>query len=513
MPQGTIHSNGWRSLSTFTASPWVVTPRDTCTPIEPILRSPTQTPVKGCGPDLRYHALLAQCGHDRPLHHAYEVPHAPDGHDRVGHQLAGPVVGHAPAAVAVLDLDPLEPVPLLAHRQVGRLGAAPARIHRRMLEHEEHVGNLAGLAEPAKRLLQRRGLAVGHETKLCDPELVHLSKATLPPVDPEERFWPHPCPLAAEGRVDVADLRGADAARRAALHLLPPVGTGVDLIPAILIAVFGNLGAGGGRWAAWLARRLWARRPAAEPGAPPMAQLEVLTDRVGTGLLVASLVGVLAAGLAAWPLVVAETDARERAANAILRLVDNSGNAELIRNKETAQTVRLGDGYFRTCIAHDDRRKFWCYFIDANKRPVEAVRDPSGLRTGRSTRPCRLTGSDTATLSRSPAPTSNSSTRLCPGRSESSRHQHREVLVRATAQPEAPAGGPHRPVHRHGHVAQAARWTALELAGHADRDDLVLGAHVPQEPRVGQRGSHGACASRPRPLTCRPIRSGCDPTR
>jgi hypothetical protein len=77
--------------------------------------------------------------------------------------------------------------------------------------------------------------------------------------------------------------------------------------------------------------------------------------------------------------VVAETDARERAANAILRLVDNSGNAELIRNKETAQTVRLGDGYFRTCIAHDDRRKFWCYFIDANKRPVEVVRDPSGL--------------------------------------------------------------------------------------------------------------------------------------
>lgn len=162
------------------------------------------------------------------------------------------------------------------------------------------------------------------------------------------------------------------------LHLLPPVGTGVDLIPAILIAVFGNLvlvGAVG----PWLARRLWARRPAAEPGAPPMAQLEVLTDRVGTGLLVASLVGVFAAGLAARPLVVAETDARERAANAILHVVDNSGNAELIRNKETAQTVRLGDGYFRTCIAHDDRRKFWCYFIDANKRPVEVVRDPSGL--------------------------------------------------------------------------------------------------------------------------------------
>ena len=117
-----------------------------------------------------------------------------------------------------------------------------------------------------------------------------------------------------------------------------------------------------------------------QPGAPPMAQVEVLTDRVGTGLLVASLVGVLAAGLAARPLVVAETDARERAANAILRRGrQRAVTTELIRNKETAQTVRLGDGYFRTCIAHDDRRKFWCCFIDANKQPVEVVRDPSGL--------------------------------------------------------------------------------------------------------------------------------------
>jgi hypothetical protein len=161
------------------------------------------------------------------------------------------------------------------------------------------------------------------------------------------------------------------------LHLLPPVGTGVDLVPAILIAVFGNLFLVGAV-APWLARRVRARRPAAG-AAPPVAQLEVLTDRVGTGLLLASVAGVLAAGLAARPLVVAETDARERAADAILRVIDRSGNQELIRNKETAQTARLGDGYFRTCIAHDDRRRFWCYFIDANKKPVEVVRDPSAL--------------------------------------------------------------------------------------------------------------------------------------
>ena len=74
-------------------------------------------------------------------------------------------------------------------------------------------------------------------------------------------------------------------------------------IPAILIATFGNLFLIGAV-APWLARRIWKRRPAAEPGAPPRAQLEVLTDRIGTGLLLATVVGVIAAGLAAKPLVV-----------------------------------------------------------------------------------------------------------------------------------------------------------------------------------------------------------------
>ena len=46
MPQGTIHSNGWRSLLTLIAKPCVVTPRLTCTPIEAILRgSLVHTPV------------------------------------------------------------------------------------------------------------------------------------------------------------------------------------------------------------------------------------------------------------------------------------------------------------------------------------------------------------------------------------------------------------------------------------------------------------------------------------
>jgi hypothetical protein len=160
------------------------------------------------------------------------------------------------------------------------------------------------------------------------------------------------------------------------LHLLPPIGTGVDLIPAILLATFGNLFLIGAV-APWVARRMWSRRPAAEPGAPPKAQLEVLGDRIGTGLLLASVVGVLAAGLAARPTVVSETEDTEHNAEAFRALVLRTGDQELIRNLETANTVRLREDYFRTCIARDDRRHYFCAFIDTSQDPPRVQVDRS----------------------------------------------------------------------------------------------------------------------------------------
>jgi hypothetical protein len=160
------------------------------------------------------------------------------------------------------------------------------------------------------------------------------------------------------------------------LHLLPPVATGVDLIPGILLATFGNLFLIGAL-APWLARRTWSRRPAADPGAPAKAQLEVLSDRIGTGLLLASVVAVLAAGLAARPTVVSETEDTERNADAFRALVLGTGDEELIRNLETANTVRLREDYFRTCIARDDRRHYFCAFVDTSHDPARVQRDPS----------------------------------------------------------------------------------------------------------------------------------------
>ena len=163
------------------------------------------------------------------------------------------------------------------------------------------------------------------------------------------------------------------------LHLLPPIGTGVDLVPAILLAIFGNLVLIGAV-APWLARRMWNRRPAAEPGAPPRAQLEVLTDRIGTGLLLATILGVVAAGLAARPLVVAETEAKERAAKTLYTYVNAQGSAELRRNLEASDMNKWFDGYFRACIPDDDRRAWTCFLIDVRRDKSRIKEDPSRMR-------------------------------------------------------------------------------------------------------------------------------------
>lgn len=192
----------------------------------------------------------------------------------------------------------------------------------------------------------------------------------------EERFWPARMRWRLRGATMWPAFIAITLLDGLILHLLPPVRTGVDIIPGILLATFGNLiliGALG----PWLARRTWARRPAAAEGAPAKAQLEVLTDRIGTGLLLVSVVAVLCAGLAARPTVVSETEDTERNAQAFRDLVLGSGNAELIRNLETANTVRLSEDYFRTCIARDDRERYFCAFVDTSREPARVARDPS----------------------------------------------------------------------------------------------------------------------------------------
>jgi hypothetical protein len=39
--------------------------------------------------------------------------------------------------------------------------------------------------------------------------------------------------------------------------------------------------------------------------------------------------------------------------------------------------VRLREDYFRTCIARDDRRHYFCAFVDTSTDPAQVTRDSS----------------------------------------------------------------------------------------------------------------------------------------
>ena len=62
----------------------------------------------------------------------------------------------------------------------------------------------------------------------------------------------------------------------------------------------------------------------------------------------------------------------------VLRYAERSADDELRRNVETANIKRLGDDYFRICIARDDRESFICLLVDTEVDPPKVKRDPSG---------------------------------------------------------------------------------------------------------------------------------------
>lgn len=210
-----------------------------------------------------------------------------------------------------------------------------------------------------------------------------LPATTLASVSPEERFWPARLRWRLRGAWLWPAFVLITLADGLVLHFLPPVRLGftregMTLIFGVIVATFVNLILVGAV-APWLAKRL-AARPAVTAGGtlgavPDQVRREVIQDRVATGLLAAGLLGVVAAGLGSREVVVADTNATQRNANLVRSYVLRSGDAELIRNLETANTAKLSDSYFRTCIASDSRRRFFCFLVDLKKHPVRVVPD------------------------------------------------------------------------------------------------------------------------------------------
>lgn len=198
----------------------------------------------------------------------------------------------------------------------------------------------------------------------------------------KERFWASRLRWRLRGATAWPAFVAATLLEGVILDRLPPVSTtGLNYVEGVLIATFGNLILVGAL-APFLAKRLARRQPAPAAGAPGQVGAELLRDRVATALLAAGIAASLAAGLANRPLIVAKAKDQQEAAQALNAYVMHSGNEELIRNNENANGVDLGQGLFRICIAGDDRRRYFCFFVDTKKEPTEIKRDPSAVPNG-----------------------------------------------------------------------------------------------------------------------------------
>jgi hypothetical protein len=200
-------------------------------------------------------------------------------------------------------------------------------------------------------------------------------------VAPRERFWTSRLRWRLRGAWQWPTFAVLTILDGVLLELLPPFGVShMDIVLGLLIATFGNLFLVG-VVAPFLSRRLAERREAAPAHArastaPPQVEREVLHDRVATASLAAGAVAVLVSGLANRPLTVSETEDTEEVGRQMRAYVARSGSEELRRNLDTANTRRLAEGYFRVCVARDDRHRYVCLFVDTNKDPTEVKRDP-----------------------------------------------------------------------------------------------------------------------------------------
>ncbi len=185
-----------------------------------------------------------------------------------------------------------------------------------------------------------------------------------------ERFWTRRLRWRLRGAWQWPAFAAVTFADGVILHLLPPTRRTPDLILGVIIASFANTVLVGAV-APFLTKRLAAREQRVkEQGAAARAlPREVLFDRTATALLVAGAVGLLVVGLAARPLVVSPTEETEANADIVSRYVAERASEEVKRNRDTANTLRLADGYFRTCIALDDRTRAYCLFVDVNSAP------------------------------------------------------------------------------------------------------------------------------------------------
>ncbi len=150
------------------------------------------------------------------------------------------------------------------------------------------------------------------------------------------------------------------------LNELPLAGDGPGgLIPGVLLAGFGNLFLLA--VVAPVAGRLLRRR------APDLPRA-IATDFAGTALVFAGALVVVAAGLVHRPAVQEERADRAAQIAAVAEYVSSQApeHGEFLT---AADTIRLSEDLFRTCVPGPDPRRPLCLFVSTDQHPAGVTRD------------------------------------------------------------------------------------------------------------------------------------------
>lgn len=155
----------------------------------------------------------------------------------------------------------------------------------------------------------------------------------------------------------------------AIMHWLPIAGDGTHWVAALLlsgclnVAAVALLGSLGG----FVLRRVG-------PGLPKV----VADDRAGTAVLGLLAATYLLAGLVHGPEIDAQRDAFSAQSVAVRRWIDVNGDSFARAHVDLADSIRIDEGLYRTCVPRPEPRRYRCLIVDTSSSPPRVKRDANG---------------------------------------------------------------------------------------------------------------------------------------
>jgi len=155
----------------------------------------------------------------------------------------------------------------------------------------------------------------------------------------------------------------------AIMHWLPIAGEGTHWVPALLLAGCLNVAAVAllGGLGGLALRHL-------RPSLPKV----VADDRAGTAVLGLLAGTYLVAGLVHGPEVDAQRDAFSAQSVAVRRWIDANGNSFARAHVDRADSIRIEQDLYRTCVPRSAPRRHLCLIVDTSTSPPRVTRDSSG---------------------------------------------------------------------------------------------------------------------------------------